>query len=495
MRQKRPERPVLADYQPGGRRRRRRVARGRLVLFSLVPIIAIAAFKASQLLDDPVLGIYGVAITTSIVMSMFLAFVCYRDPALTAAPLPADPPLVSFLIPVKNEIAIIEDCVQSVLQSSYPNLELVVVDDGSTDGTTELLERMATIEPRLNLIALADSVGKKRALVRAAQDVSGEFFAFTDSDCVLAPDALERCIAALLADPSIGAVSGHARALNAEHSLITRTQDAWYDGQFAISKAAESVFGTVCCVSGPLAVYRREAIYNYLPAWANDRFAGGEFPFATDRQLTGYVLSQRWKGRKLKERYADHEMVRSVDYPERNWRVVYVESARVWTEVPPTLRAFFKQQVRWKKSFIRSLFFNGPYYWRRGPGPSLLYYPHGLWVVAAPLMAFRHLVWLPVFGAWALVGLYLAGVMGKGLIWAAAYKVRNPGCSRWKYRPVMSLLSALTLSWLIVYSAFTIRRRIWHRPQSVSAPVPRPTDDLQPALAPSAEAVSYAANS
>jgi len=52
------------------------------------------------------------------------------------------------------------------------------------------------------------------------------------------------------------------------------------------------VFGSVSCVSGPLAGFRREAIWNYFPAWAADSFLGREFRFATDRQLTGYVLGQ-----------------------------------------------------------------------------------------------------------------------------------------------------------------------------------------------------------
>jgi cellulose synthase/poly-beta-1,6-N-acetylglucosamine synthase-like glycosyltransferase len=216
-------------------------------------------------------------------------------------------------------------------------------------------------------------------------------------------------------------------------------------------------------VSGPLAVFRKEAIYNYLPAWANDRFAGQEFPFATDRQLTGYVLGQRWKGKRLKAQFASDPFVASVDYPERQWRIEYLRSARVWTNVPATGRNFFKQQARWKKSFIRNLFFNGPYIWRRGTGPAALFYLHALWVVAAPLMFFRHLVWLPYQGQWVLVGLYLAGVFTKGSVYAVAFKIQNPGCTRWVYRPLMSLLSSIGLSWLILYSAATVRKGVWHR--------------------------------
>jgi cellulose synthase/poly-beta-1,6-N-acetylglucosamine synthase-like glycosyltransferase len=307
------------------------------------------------------------------------------------------------------------------------------------------------------------SVGKKRALVAAARQAKGDVFAFTDSDCILAPDALRRCVAVLVHRPDVGGVSGHARALNAERNMLTKTQDVWYDGQFSVGKAAESAFGSVTCVSGPLAVFRKEAIYNYLPAWANDRFAGQEFPFATDRQLTGYVLGQRWKGKRLKAQFASDPFVASVDYPERQWRIEYLRSARVWTNVPATGRNFFKQQARWKKSFIRNLFFTGSFMWRRGPGPAALYYGHALWVAAAPLMAFRHLLWAPLHGMAFLTLLYLCGVVLKGLVWGVAFKVDNPGDGRWRYRPLMSLLSSLVLAWLLPYSFATIRRGVWSR--------------------------------
>jgi cellulose synthase/poly-beta-1,6-N-acetylglucosamine synthase-like glycosyltransferase len=287
--------------------------------------------------------------------------------------------------------------------------------------------------------------------------------AFTDSDCVLAPDALARCVNALVRHPELGAVSGHARALNANSSLLTRMQDVWYEGQFRVMKAAEATFGSVTCVSGPLAVFRREAIYNYLPAWANDRFLGGEFRFATDRQLTGYVLGQRWVGQKLKDANADSPFVYSIDYPERLWRVSYVNSAMVWTNVPSSFRAFYKQQIRWKKSFIRNLCFTGRFMWRRGPGPALLYYGHVLWVLAAPVMAVRHLIWAPLHGLWFLTFLYLCGVVLKGSVYGFAYHLDNPKDPNWVCRPLMSLLSSLTLSWLLVYSAVTIRVGIWAR--------------------------------
>ena len=175
------------------------------------------------------------------------------------------------------------------------------------------------------------------------------------------------------------------------------------------------------------------------------------------------MLGQRWVGADLKEANRGSHFVDEVDHPERRWRVGYVRSAAVWTNVPERPRAFLKQQIRWKKSFIRNLFFTGRFMWRRGPGPAFLYYGHGLWVLAAPVMAVRHLVWAPTHAAWMLTALYLAGVLVKGCAWGLAYLADHPGTTRWRYRPLMSLISSVVLSWLLVYSMFTIRRGIWSR--------------------------------
>jgi len=451
------QRRVLARFDPGTQRAIRRAA----TLVILAPLTLIIAVKVVHLVGDPILNAYGIAVLGTTMAVMYLAFGHYRDPS--EDPVGTDTrPLVSCLMAVRDEHDQIEACIRSLVESSYEPKEVIVVDDCSTDGTAELLRELA---PKFGftLICLERNVGKKRALVAGARAARGEIFVFTDSDCVLAPNAIERCVYALAAHPEIGAVSGHARALNANTNLITRMQDVWYDGQFGVQKAAESVFGSVTCVSGPLAAFRREAIYNYLPAWANDRFAGAEFRFATDRQLTGYVLGQAWIGDALKARFADDPFVADVDYPARRWRVEYVRSARVLTTVPATAGRLARQQIRWKKSFIRNIFFTGRFMWRRGLGPSLLYYLHLLFVIAAPVLAFRHLVWLPLHGEAFLTFLYLCGVFLKGTIWAIAYKIQNPRSGGWIYRPIMSLTSTLLLSWLLLYSLATLRKGVWSR--------------------------------
>lgn len=454
------------------RHRHTRFALRRLVVvICLMPLIALLAWRAPLLIGDPVLSSYGFIVLSGTIVLFYIAYTRYEDPSDPATPVHPNPdfapalpavPKVSFLLAVHNEEEVIEQCVRSIAGSDYPDLEVIVVDDASTDRTVEILRRLKP-ELRIQILELKQNVGKKRALTEAAAACSGDVIAFTDSDCVLAPDALRRCVTALVRNPGMGAVSGHARALNDTETLLTRITDSWMEGSFRITKAAEASFGSVSCVSGPLAVFRRDAIYNYFPAWAQDRFMGVEFRFATDRQLTGYVLGQRWKGKDLKWEYLGSPFVSEVDYPERRWRVGYVRSAQVLTQNPARMKPLLRQRVRWQKSFIRNTCFTSTFMWRLGVGPSLLYYGHCLWVLAAPVMAVRHWVWAPLNGLYLLTFLYLCGIVMKGGAWAIAYRIDNPGDPRWRYRPLMSFLSTFLLAWLLPYALLTVRRGRWNR--------------------------------
>src|SRR5581483_8658844 len=355
----------------------------------------------------------------------------------------------------------IEQCVTSIVAQTYGNKEVIIIDDGSTDGTRALLLRLAAQHP-ITVIPLEENVGKKKALSVGVLAATGSIYAFSDSDSVWAPDAVARCVLILDKRSDVGAVSGHCRALNASRNLLTKIQDSWYEGQFSIRKAFESAFGVVTCVSGPLAVFRKAAIYNYIPAWEADNFLGQEFRFATDRMLTGFVLVGAHVGEKLKQEYA-HTPFLDEEFPARDWKILYCRSARSWTVVPDTFGKLVRQQIRWKKSFVRSIFFTGRYYWRKPFVPALAYYLHVLFVLAGPFVAFRHLVYVPVHGNAESAFLYLAGIVVVGSMFGLAHWRVEPGSSHWIYRPLMSLISTTLLSWLLIYSLFTIKRMRWAR--------------------------------
>ena len=428
-------------------------------------LVTLLTGKILFCVDSPhFLAMYGIAATAAVLLLFSIVFFRYRDPFEAAERAEDDGrlPSVTCFVAVRNEEAIIERCVKSLTAQTYPRCAVVVVNDASTDGTAAVLDRLAERE-NFRVIHLPENVGKKKALAEAMLGDPGDIFVFTDSDSVVADDAVSKLVRIFAARPEVGAVSGHCRALNADTNMLTRIQDCWYEGQFSIKKAFESVFGAVTCVSGPLAAFRRESIYNFIPAWANDRFLGSEFRFATDRTLTGFVLGSRVVGARLRRRYADSPFVRETAYPDRDWKIVYTKAARAWTQVPDSVLRFFRQQVRWKKSFIRNFFFTGRFYWRKPICASLNYYLHALFVFAGPFVAFRHLVYLPLSGNYVSGLLYFLGIAYIGFLFGLAFRAGERGGRRWMLRPVMSLLSTLCLSWLIFYSALTIRKKTWVR--------------------------------
>jgi cellulose synthase/poly-beta-1,6-N-acetylglucosamine synthase-like glycosyltransferase len=366
--------------------------------------------------------------------------------------------MVSCIIPVKNEERLIRRCVKSVLDQTYDNLELIIVDDGCTDGTPGILDEIAAANPEVRVIHLPKNVGKKKAIEVAVAHTKGAIFAFADSDSVAGPHAIEKLVKAFNAHPNAGAVSAHGRALNAKTNLLTKVQDTWYEGQFRLSKGLESVYGAVTCASGCLSAFRREAFQPFVHEWANDKFLGKEFRFATDRQMTGYVLREkRQPGEQERPAAADGGTTES----PKKWEVLYSQSAKVWTEVPATWKKFLRQQTRWKKSFIRNLFFTGRFYWRRPKLAAFAFYLGILFVLVGPLIAFRAIYFLTANGDFLSAPLYLSGVCFVGLLYGLDYKLRNPDSTFWIYRPLMSLISTFILSWLLIYAAFTIRNPNW----------------------------------
>jgi chlorobactene glucosyltransferase len=114
---------------------------------------------------------------------------------------PDNPPLVSVIVPARNEAHNIARCVKSILSTTYPNLELIVVDDSSTDGTAQIARDAAERDPRARFITsppLPDGwFGKQWACVAGAKVARGSVLQFTDADTVHAPDLVTRSMSAM----------------------------------------------------------------------------------------------------------------------------------------------------------------------------------------------------------------------------------------------------------------------------------------------------------
>lgn len=124
-----------------------------------------------------------------------------KMPDLSRVPPAAGGPLVSVIIPARNEGATIAGVVRSILASTYPGFELLVVDDGSTDDTAQVVARLASDDPRLRLLPGAELpegwYGKPWACHQGYRAARGDLLLFTDADTIHGPELLARAVGAL----------------------------------------------------------------------------------------------------------------------------------------------------------------------------------------------------------------------------------------------------------------------------------------------------------
>ena len=136
------------------------------------------------------------------------------------------------------------------------------------------------------------------------------------------------------------------------------------------------------------------------------------------------------------------------------WNVKYSYSIRVNVGVPTTISALVKQQIRWKKSFIRSLFSTGTIYWKRPFLSALLYYIQTSMRFVRPYIVFYSIVMLPLKGDVTSLVFWISGIMFTGMIYAVDFRLRNPGDRLWLYRPLFTFLTTFVYTWLLIYSSY-----------------------------------------
>lgn len=147
------------------------------------------------------------------VLNLFFNFRALKRPRRDS-PLPESPPLVSVLIPTRDEEANIEACLKSLQNQDYPNFEILVLDDNSTDNTAKIVERMAAEDMRIRLFMsepLPEGwVGKSFGCYQLAQKARGSWLLFVDADTIHAPHML-RSVLALAIESKTGLLSGFPR--------------------------------------------------------------------------------------------------------------------------------------------------------------------------------------------------------------------------------------------------------------------------------------------
>lgn len=168
-------------------------------------------------------------------------------------------PLVSVLIPAHNEEETIADAVHSIFSNRYDNLEVIVINDASTDGTETVLQELLQEYPHLRLLHLRKNMGKAHGLNLALAMSHGEIIVTLDADSMLDDRAIEWAVWHFITFPRVGAVTGNPRVRN-RSTLLAKIQTAEYSSVIGLIKRAQRLMGKVMTVSGVVAAWRRGSV-------------------------------------------------------------------------------------------------------------------------------------------------------------------------------------------------------------------------------------------
>jgi len=344
-------------------------------------------------------------------------------------------PSVAIIVPAYNEQNAIAATLRSCLNADYPRdlIQVVVVDDCSTDLTLARIREVESEFPNLVVVAAEQNRGKRHAMaagMRAARDA--EILVFIDSDSMIEPGAVPALVR-YFHDPAVGAVCGHTDVSNKYSNLLTRMQALQYFIAFKVYKSAEALYGSVTCCSGCFSGYRRRAVGPISAAWVGQQFLGQPSTYGDDRSLTNFLLP--------------------------NWQILYAPDAKAQTAVPEKLSQFLRQQLRWKKSWLRESTRAVRIMWRKPLLMAVFYYLGVLLPFVAPQVVFRAFFVSPHFlGAapfW-----YLGGVAAVALFYGLYYrlKTREP---EWYKGIFFSLFYVTVLVAQLPYALLTIRDSKW----------------------------------
>jgi hyaluronan synthase/N-acetylglucosaminyltransferase len=274
--------------------------------------------------------VYGSLALGHLVLQISLAVVDHRRQRAYVRPGLDWTPSVSVIVPVYNEdISVLHDCLRSIDGVDYPRLEAIVVDDRSRNRNSlvDLLEEYAG--GRIRVVLQPDNRGKRVSQRAVLDEARGDIIVTIDSDTTITRQGI-RNLVSHFADPEVGAVTGDVRVRNRTTNLLTRLISYRYWNAFHQERAAQSVFRTVMCCSGPFSAYRRSVVDAVKEDYVSQRFLGEQCTFGDDRHLTNLVLRSGYK-------------------------VLFDSDAVSYTEVPTTIRQYLRQQVRWNKSFYREM--------------------------------------------------------------------------------------------------------------------------------------------
>jgi poly-beta-1,6-N-acetyl-D-glucosamine synthase len=227
-----------------------------------------------------------------------------------------NPPSISIIVPAYNEAKTIKSCIQSLQNLNYPNYDVIVIDDGSTDNTFEEASQCKGVK-----IIKQKNQGKPSALNNGVRSSTGEIIVTVDADTTIDEDALEAIAERFVSNEKLGAVAGNVK-VRPEPKIMNIVQSAEYALGINLIRKGQSVLGCVMIVPGPIAALKRDAVEK-VGNFSDDTFA-------EDFDITVKIL-------------------------KAGFRVEYEEKSLAYTDAPKSTEDLVKQRRRWYRGMMQVL--------------------------------------------------------------------------------------------------------------------------------------------
>jgi len=270
-------------------------------------------------------------------------------------------------------------------------------------------------------------------MAECVRQSENEIIVFIDSDSFVKPDTAKELVK-YFTDLRVAAVAGHGYVANANVNFLTKMQDVRYFVAFKAYKSAEAIFGSVTCCSGCCSAYRRNYVLKILDKWLNQKFLGVQCTYGDDRSLTNFLL-------------------------QKGYKTLFAPEAAAYTFVPDTFRKFLKQQLRWKKSWIRESLRAGTFMFKKNPIMMVSFYLGVILPLLAPVIVVRALLWYPYVTGKA-PWFYLLGLLLMAVVYGLYYYIFTRD-KKWVYGVLFATVYTLILIWQLPWAILNLRDPKW----------------------------------
>lgn len=234
-------------------------------------------------------------------------------------------PFVSIIVPVYNEGKILNSSVESLLDIDYPNYEILIVNDGSTDDTAIVGEALVGYHKGRNGLVKVSLInkpngGKSKALNAGIQYSEAQFVLCMDGDSQLTTNTLKLAMRHF-DDPAVGAVAGNVKVQNRK-KILTDLQALEYLEGLNLARSAQGFLQMVNIIPGPIGVFRKVTLRD-AGFYSSDTFA-------EDADVTLKILAKGWK-------------------------ILYEPNAIAYTEAPVSIYQLLKQRYRWTRGILQAI--------------------------------------------------------------------------------------------------------------------------------------------